>query len=39
MRTVPEGERGAKTPSGRARTPLRAIKADPEAVRNALALG
>jgi len=39
VRTVQEWERGAKTPSGPARTLLRAIKGDPEAVRKALALG
>ena len=38
VRTVQEWERGAKTPSGPARTLLRAIKGDPEAVRKALAL-
>jgi len=38
VRTVQEWERGAKTPSGPARTLLRAIKGDPEAVRRALAL-
>src|SRR6516225_11363952 len=37
IRTVQEWERGAKTPSGPARTLLRAIKADPEALRKALA--
>jgi putative transcriptional regulator len=39
VRTVQEWERGAKTPSGPARTLLRAIKGDAEAVRKALALG
>jgi len=38
VRTVQEWERGAKTPSGPARTLLRAIKGDPEAVRRALAM-
>jgi putative transcriptional regulator len=37
IRTVQEWERGAKKPSGPARTLLRAIKADPEGVRKALA--
>jgi putative transcriptional regulator len=37
MRTLQEWERGAKQPSGPARTLLRAIKGDPEAVRKALA--
>lgn len=37
IRTVQEWERGAKKPSGSARTLLRAIKADPEAIRRALA--
>jgi len=37
IRTVQEWERGAKKPSGPARTLLRAIKADPEALRKALA--
>jgi putative transcriptional regulator len=37
IRTVQEWERGAKKPSGPARTLLRAIKADPEAIRKALA--
>jgi hypothetical protein len=36
-RTVQEWERGAKKPSGPARTLLRAIKADPEGLRKALA--
>ena len=36
IRTVQEWERGAKTPSGPARTLLRAIKADPEGLRKAL---
>jgi putative transcriptional regulator len=35
-RTVQEWERGAKRPSGPARTLLRAIKADPEGLRKAL---
>jgi putative transcriptional regulator len=37
VRTVQEWERGAKKPSGPARTLLRAIKADPEGLRRALA--
>ncbi len=37
IRTVQEWERGAKRPSGPARTLLRAIKADPEGLRKALA--
>lgn len=37
MRTVQEWERGAKKPSGPARTLLRAIKGDPEGLRKALA--
>jgi putative transcriptional regulator len=37
IRTVQEWERGAKRPSGPSRTLLRAIKADPEGVRRALA--
>ncbi len=37
IRTVQEWERGAKRPSGPARTLLRAIKADPEGLRRALA--
>lgn len=37
VRTVQEWERGAKRPSGPARTLLRAIKSDPEALRKALA--
>jgi putative transcriptional regulator len=36
VRTVQEWERGAKKPSGPARTLLRAIKADPEGLRRAL---
>ena len=36
VRTVQEWERGAKKPSGPARTLLRAIKGDPEGVRRAL---
>ena len=37
IRTVQEWERGAKKPSGPARTLLRVIKADPTGVRRALA--
>ena len=37
IRTIQEWERGAKKPSGPARTLLRAIKSDPEGVRRALA--
>ena len=37
VRTLQEWERGAKKPSGPARTLLRAIKADPEGLRKALA--
>jgi putative transcriptional regulator len=37
IRTVQEWERGAKKPSGPARSLLRAIKADPEGLRRALA--
>jgi putative transcriptional regulator len=37
VRTIQEWERGAKRPSGPARTLLRAIKADPEGLRRALA--
>lgn len=37
VRTVQEWERGAKRPSGPARTLLRAIRGDPEAIRKALA--
>ncbi|WP_428533098.1 helix-turn-helix domain-containing protein [Rhodopila sp.] len=37
VRTVQEWERGAKRPSGPARTLLRAIKGDPEGLRRALA--
>jgi putative transcriptional regulator len=37
VRTVQEWERGAKRPSGPARTLLKAIKADPEGLRRALA--
>jgi len=37
IRTVQEWERGAKKPSGPARTLLRAIKADPEGLAKALA--
>jgi len=39
LRTVQEWERGAKKPSGPARTLLRAIRADPEGLRKALADG
>jgi len=39
IRTLQEWERGAKRPSGPARTLLRAIKANPEALRQALARG
>lgn len=38
LRTLQEWERGAKRPSGPARTLLRAIKADPEGLRRALAV-
>lgn len=37
IRTVQEWERGAKRPSGPARTLLRAIKGDPDGLRRALA--
>ncbi|WP_293907203.1 helix-turn-helix domain-containing protein [Phenylobacterium sp.] len=37
VRTVQEWERGAKRPSGPARTLLRAIRGDPEGLRRALA--
>ncbi len=37
VRTVQEWERGAKRPSGPARTLLRAIKGEPEGLRRALA--
>jgi putative transcriptional regulator len=37
VRTVQEWERGAKRPSGPARTLLRAIKGDPDGLRRALA--
>jgi len=37
IRTVQQWERGAKKPSGPARTLLRAIKSDPEGLRKALA--
>ena len=37
IRTIQEWERGAKKPSGPARTLMRAIKADPEGLRKALA--
>jgi putative transcriptional regulator len=36
LRTIQEWERGAKKPSGPARTLLRAIKADPEGLLKAL---
>ena len=36
LRTLQEWERGAKRPSGPARTLLRAIKGDPEGLRRAL---
>ncbi len=39
IRTLQEWERGAKAPSGPARTLLRAIRADPEGLRRALAAG
>ncbi len=39
VRTIQEWERGAKRPSGPARTLLRAIKGDPEGLRRALAVG
>ena len=39
LRTLQEWERGAKRPSGPARTLLRAIKGDPVGLRRALALG
>jgi putative transcriptional regulator len=39
LRTLQEWERGAKRPSGPARTLLRAIKSDPEGLRRALAVG
>jgi len=38
LRTLQEWERGAKKPSGPARTLLRAIKGDPEELRRALAM-
>jgi len=38
VRTLQEWERGAKRPSGPARTLLRAIKADPEGLKRALAV-
>jgi putative transcriptional regulator len=38
VRTIQEWERGAKRPSGPARTLLRAIKGDPEGLRKALAV-
>jgi putative transcriptional regulator len=37
VRTAQEWERGAKRPSGPARTPIRAIKGDHEGLRRALA--
>ena len=37
VRTIQQWERGAKKPSGPARTLLRAIKGDPEGLRRALA--
>ncbi len=37
VRTIQECERGAKRPSGPARTLLRAIKSDPEGLRRVLA--
>jgi putative transcriptional regulator len=37
VRTIQEWERGAKRPGGPARTLPRAIKADPEGLRKALA--
>ena len=37
VRTIQEWERGAKRPSGPARTLPRAIRADPEGLRRALA--
>jgi putative transcriptional regulator len=37
-RTIQEWERGAKRPSGPARTLLRAIKADPDGLRKAIAV-
>ncbi len=39
VRTVQAWERGAKRPSGPARTLLRAIKGDPEGLRRAIAAG
>jgi putative transcriptional regulator len=39
LRTLQEWERGAKAPSGPARTLLRAIRNDPEGLRRALATG
>jgi putative transcriptional regulator len=39
VRTIQEWERGAKRPSGPSRTLLRAIRADPEGLRRALAVG
>jgi putative transcriptional regulator len=37
VRTIQEWERGAKKPSGPARTLLRAIRSDPEGLRKAIA--
>lgn len=37
VRTIQEWERGAKRPSGPARTLLRAIRSDPEGLRKAIA--
>ncbi len=39
LRTLQEWERGAKRPSGPARSLLRAFKGDPEGLRRALAVG
>lgn len=39
LHTLQEGERGAKRPSGPARTLLRSIKGDPEGVCRALVAG
>jgi putative transcriptional regulator len=39
IRTIQEWERGAKRPSGPARTLLRAIRNDPEGLRKAIAAG
>ena len=38
VRTLQEWERGSKKPSGAARTLLRAIRADPESLKRALAV-